>query len=181
MISRLDWQKGLDITGHVVHLLMNGYAGDVQFIVLGTGEAHYEAMFAQLASYHRDKMTAYLAYDPDLAPLIYGGSDMFLMPSLFEPCGLGQLIAMRYGNVPVVRATGGLADTVQDGITGFTFFDYSSDAFWQTLQRAIYIFNEDKDIWRAIQRHGMAADFSWERSAQGYQQLYEWAIARTFG
>ena len=181
MISRLDWQKGLDITGHVIHLLMNGYAGDAQFIVLGTGEAHYEAMFAQLASYHRDKMTAYLAYDPDLAPLIYGGSDMFLMPSLFEPCGLGQLIAMRYGNVPVVRATGGLADTVQDGITGFTFFDYTSDAFWQALQRAIYIFNQDKDSWRIIQRHGMAADFSWERSAQGYQQLYEWAIARTFG
>lgn len=180
MITRLDWQKGLDITGHVVHLLMNGHAGDVQFIVLGTGEAHYEAMFANLASYHRDKMTAYLAYDPGLAPLIYGGSDMFLMPSLFEPCGLGQLIAMRYGNVPVVRATGGLADTVQDGITGFTFFDYSSDAFWQALQRAIYVYNSDKNIWRTIQRHGMAADFSWERSAQGYQQLYDWAIARTF-
>ncbi|HEX6385439.1 MAG TPA: glycogen synthase [Anaerolineae bacterium] len=180
MISRLDWQKGLDITGHVVHLLLNGYAGDAQFIVLGTGEPHYETMFAHLAGYHREKMAAYLAYNPGLAPMIYAGGDMFLMPSLFEPCGLGQLISMRYGSVPVVRATGGLADTVQDSITGFTFFDYSSDAFWQALQRAIYIFNEDKDSWRTIQLNGMAADFSWERSARGYQQLYEWALARTF-
>ncbi len=138
MVSRLDWQKGLDLMGHVIHLLMNGYSGDAQFIVLGTGEAHYEFMFAQLAGYHRDKMTAILSYNAGLAPLIYGGSDIFLMPSLFEPCGLGQLIAMRYGSVPLVRATGGLADTVQDSITGFSFYDYNSDAFWHAMQRAIY-------------------------------------------
>lgn len=178
IVSRLDWQKGLDLVGHVVHLLMNGYAGDAQFVVLGTGAAHYENMFAQLANYHRNKMTAFLSYDANLAPLIYAGSDMFLMPSLFEPCGLGQMIAMRYGNVPVVRLTGGLADTVQDGITGFTFYDYSVDAFWDALQRAIYIYNVDKDSWRRIQENGMKTDFSWQRSAQGYQQLYQWAIAR---
>lgn len=178
IVSRLDWQKGLDLVGHVVHLLMNGYAGDAQFVVLGTGASHYENMFAQLAAYHRDKMTAFLSYDANLAPLIYAGSDMFLMPSLFEPCGLGQMIAMRYGNVPVVRLTGGLADTVQDGITGFTFYDYSVDAFWDALQRAIYIYNVDKDSWRRIQENGMKTDFSWQRSAQGYQQLYQWAIAR---
>jgi starch synthase len=126
-------------------------------------------------------MAAFLFYDADLAPLIYGGSDMFLMPSLFEPCGLGQLIAMCYGSVPVVRATGGLADTVQDGITGFTFDDYASSAFWQALQRAIYIHNVDQDSWRAIQHAGMNADYSWQRSAYGYQQLYEWAIARMRG
>jgi starch synthase len=179
MVSRLDWQKGLDITGHFIHLLMNNYSGDVQFIVLGTGDPDYEEMFAQLAAYHPEKMTAYLSYDANFAPLIYAGSDMFLMPSLFEPCGLGQLIAMRYGSVPVVRATGGLADTVADGQTGFAFHDYKADAFWQALQRAIYVYNVDKPRWQVIQQNGMQSDFSWQRSASGYQQLYEWAIART--
>ncbi|MCA9946024.1 MAG: glycogen synthase, partial [Anaerolineales bacterium] len=155
MVSRLDWQKGLDITGHVIHLLMNGFSGDAQFIVLGTGDPAYEEMFARLAAYHPEKMTAYLSYDANFAPLIYAGSDMFLMPSLFEPCGLGQLIAMRYGSVPVVRATGGLADTVEDGETGFLFHDYNADAFWQALQRAIYVYNVDKPRWQAIQKKGM--------------------------
>ncbi|MEZ4516677.1 MAG: glycogen synthase [Chloroflexota bacterium] len=181
MVSRLDWQKGMDITGHVIHLLMSGFAGEAQFVVLGTGDPQYERMFAQLASYHRDKMAAVLSYNAGFAPTVYAGSDMFLMPSLFEPCGLGQMIAMRYGSVPVVRATGGLADTVQDGITGFSFYDYNSDAFWNALQRAIYIHNVDKPAWTQIQKNGMATDFSWERSGQGYQQLYEWAIARMRG
>lgn len=181
MVSRLDWQKGLDITGHVIHRLLNGEAGDAQFVVLGTGEKQYEDMFAHLASYHREKMTAILEYNAGLAPLIYGGSDIFLMPSLFEPCGLGQMIAMRYGSVPVVRATGGLADTVQDAVTGFTFYEHSADAFWHALERAIYVYRHDRENWRAIQLNGMSADFSWERSAHGYEQLYEWAKARVRG
>ncbi|RMG89749.1 MAG: glycogen synthase [Chloroflexi bacterium] len=181
MVSRLDWQKGLDITGHVIHLLLNGFAGEAQFVLLGTGAAVYEEMFAQLASYHRDKMTAFLDYNAGLSALIYAGSDIFIMPSRFEPCGLGQLIAMRYGSVPVVRATGGLADTVHDGVTGFTFYEYSADAFWHALQRAIYVFNTDKESWQILQRNGMTADFSWNRSALSYQQLYEWAIARVRG
>jgi glycogen synthase len=167
--------------GHVIHLLMNGFAGEAQFVVLGTGEEHYEQMFAQLAAYHKQKMTAFLAYNAGLAPLIYAGSDMFLMPSLFEPCGLGQMIAMRYGSVPIVRATGGLADTVHDSITGFSFHEFNVESFWHAIQRAIYIYNMDKDSWGKIQLNGMMADFSWSRSAQGYQQLYEWAIARTVG
>jgi len=178
MITRLDWQKGLDIVGHTLHLLMNGYSGPAQFIVLGTGAPQYENMFRQLASYHREKMSAYIGYHAALAPLIYAGSDIFLMPSLFEPCGLGQMIAMRYGSVPVVRATGGLADTVQDGITGFTFYDFSAEALFNAIQRATYIYNVDGDGWRRIQTNGMTTDFSWERSAQGYQQLYEWALAQ---
>jgi starch synthase len=181
LVSRLDWQKGLDITGHAIHLLMSGFAGEAQFVVLGTGAAEYENMFANLANYHSDKMSAILAYNAGVAPLIYGGSDMFIMPSRFEPCGLGQLIAMRYGSVPVVRATGGLADTVQDGFNGFSFFDYSADAFWHALQRAIYVYNVDQSAWQQVQRNGMRADFSWNRSALGYQQLYEWAMARTRG
>ena len=178
MISRLDAQKGLDITGHVIHLLLNSAAGEAQFVVLGSGAAEHESMFAQLANYHRDKMAAYLEFNPALAPLIYAGSDLFLMPSLFEPCGLGQMIAMRYGSLPVVRATGGLADTVQDGVTGFTFFDYDSGAFWQTLARALTVYSDGRDKWQQLQANAMAADFSWKRSALGYQQLYEWAIAQ---
>jgi starch synthase len=135
-------------------------------------------MFRQLASFHREKMSAYIGYHAELAPLIYAGSDMFLMPSLFEPCGLGQMIAMRYGSVPLVRATGGLADTVQDGITGYTFYDFSADALFNAIQRATYTYNTDRDSWRRIQANGMTTNFSWERSAQGYQQLYSWAIAQ---
>jgi starch synthase len=181
MVSRLDAQKGFDIVGHAVHLLLNGGAGDAQFVVLGEGAPQYEEMFRHLASYHRDKMTAVLAYDGTLAPLIYGGSDLFLMPSRFEPCGLGQLIAMRYGSVPLVRATGGLADTVHDGVGGFTFHEYRTEDLWEALRRALFIYRADRDSWRAMQRHGMGMDVSWATSARGYQQLYEWAIARQRG
>lgn len=178
MISRLDYQKGLEITGHVIHLLLNDIAGEAQFVVLGSGAAEYEQMFANLANYHPNKMTAFMDYMPELAPIIYGGSDIFLMPSLFEPCGLGQLIAMRYGSVPIVRATGGLVDTVHDGLTGYTFYNYESGAFWEAIERALHTYRFDKNSWQQIQRNGMAGDFSWQRSALGYQQLYEWALAR---
>ncbi len=178
MVSRLDWQKGLDILGHALHLLMNGLAGEAQFVVLGSGAPEYEGMFAQLAGYHRDKMSAVLAYNANLAPLIYAGSDMFLMPSRFEPCGLGQMIAMRYGSVPVVRATGGLADTVREGDTGFVFYQMDPFALWEALQRAIYVYNVDRPTWTQIQRNGMVQDFGWQRSALSYQQLYRWATGR---
>jgi len=178
MVTRLDWQKGMDIVGHALHLLMNGYSGPAQFVVLGTGASHYEDMFRQLASFHREKMSAYIGYHAELAPLIYAGSDIFLMPSLFEPCGLGQMIAMRYGSVPIVRATGGLADTVQDGITGYTFYEFSADGLFDAIQRATYTYNTDRDSWQRIQANGLTTNFSWERSAQGYQQLYSWAMAQ---
>jgi hypothetical protein len=102
MVTRLDKQKGLDITGHVLHLLMTGYAGEVQGLILGAGWSEYEGMLRHLSGYHHRKLKAIIGYDAQLAPLIYGGSDILLMPSLFEPCGLGQLIAMHYGAVPVV-------------------------------------------------------------------------------
>jgi len=181
MVTRLDWQKGLDITGHVLHLLMNGHAGEAQCIVLGAGAAAYEGMLRHLAGYHQGRMTAFVGYDAELAPLLYGGSDIFLMPSLFEPCGLGQLIAMRYGAVPVVRATGGLADTVRAGVTGFTFGSYSADDFWNALREALYIYRVDRESWRAMQQKGMASDYSWETSARAYQQVYAWALARIRG
>ena len=181
LVTRLDGQKGLDITGHVLHLLLNGHAGESQCVVLGAGARHYEDMLRQLAGYHRERMTAFIGYDADLAPLIYGGSDLFLMPSLFEPCGLGQLIAMRYGSAPVVRATGGLADTVRHGVTGFAFSNYTADDFWNALREALYVWREDRESWRAIQVKGMTSDYSWETSARAYQQLYGWAIARVRG
>ncbi len=178
MVSRLDAQKGLDIVGHVVHRLLNAEAGEAQFVVLGSGAARYEDMFRHICGYHQGRAAAYLGYQADLAPLIYGGSDLFLMPSLFEPCGLGQLIAMRYGSVPVVRAVGGLADTVHDGVTGFVFNEFSADALWDALARAIYVRSVDAESWAEIQRRGMGQDFSWRQSALGYQQLYTWALAR---
>jgi starch synthase len=181
MVSRLDAQKGVDITGHVAHLLLNAAAGEAQFVVLGSGAAEYEEMFRHLASYHRDKMAAVLRYDAALAPLVYAGSDIFLMPSRFEPCGLGQMIAMRYGSVPVVRATGGLVDTVGEGQSGFLFSEYSVDAFWTALSRALAMYREDPGRWRALQRHGMAVDFTWTTSARGYQQVFDWAVSRVRG
>ena len=178
MVTRLDAQKGMEITGHVIHLLMSGVAGEAQFVVLGTGAAPYEDAFAHLAGYHPRKMAAVLTFASDLAPQIYAGSDLFLMPSLFEPCGLGQLIAMRYGSVPVVRSTGGLADTVRDGQTGFTFHEFTAEAFWMALQRALLVHNTDASAWARLQSNGMAADFSWIGAAHAYEQLYERAILR---
>ena len=181
MVTRLDAQKGLDITGHVAHLLLNGQAGDAQLVVLGSGAAEYEAMLRHLAGYHRQKMAAVLRYDAALAPLVYAGSDIFLMPSRFEPCGLGQMIAMRYGSVPVVRATGGLVDTVREGDSGFVFADYSADAFWGAVQRAMHAFTSDRRAWASLQRAGMSADFSWTASARGYERVFDWAAARVRG
>lgn len=178
MITRLDWQKGLDICGHVIGTLLGGAAGEAQFVALGSGQAKYEHLLAHLAGAFPDKMTAFLDYMPSLAPLIYGGSDMFVMPSLFEPCGLGQLIAMHYGSVPVIRYTGGLADTVEHDVTGFTFGEFSGGAFWGALEYAVNSYRWDKERWQGIQKNGMAADYSWDRSAAGYQQIYQWALAR---
>lgn len=182
MITRLDRQKGLDLVGHVVHLLMNNVAGgEAQFVLLGSGAEEYEQMLSGLAAYHRQKMAVVLGYSSDLPALIYGGSDLFLMPSLFEPCGLGQLIAMRYGSVPVVRATGGLVDTVRDGVTGFAFSEFSAEACWNALARAVHVWRTDRDGWRALQAHGMSQDFSWHTSARSYAHLYGWAVARVRG
>ena len=173
MISRLDWQKGLDISGHVMHRLMSGEIGEVQLVVLGTGEPAYESMLHHLAGYHRAKMRAIIEFRAELAALIYAGSDLFLMPSRFEPCGLSQLIAMRYGTLPVARATGGLADTVWQDQTGFLFGAYSADAFWGALRHALDTYHNRPDQWLAMQRAAMTQDFSWSRSAELYEQLYK--------
>ena len=178
IVSRLDYQKGIDILDHALHLLANDFAGNAQFVVLGTGASEYEQMFANYARRFPTKISAILEYNAGIAPLIYAGSDMFLMPSRFEPCGLGQLIAMQYGCVPIVRATGGLVDTVWDGITGFSFHGLDSGSLWHAMQRAITVYNSSPTDWQQIQQNGMSQDFSWDRAAKQYQQLYEWAQSK---
>jgi starch synthase len=178
MVTRLDYQKGVDLMGEILHRLLNNYAGEAQFVVLGSGADEYENTFRHMERFHAHKTRAVMRYAAELAPLIYAGADIFLMPSRFEPCGLGQLIAMRYGCVPVVRATGGLVDTVWEDQTGFLFHNFHVDAFWGAIQKAIYIYNVDKGRWRYIQSNGMQQNYSWERSAEKYLQMYEWAQAR---
>jgi starch synthase len=175
MVGRLTDQKGFDLVAQVLDALLTSQ--QVQVVILGAGEAKYHDLLKDVAARHPSQMAMFFAFDLALAQLIYGGSDMFLMPSRFEPCGLGQMIALRYGSIPVVRATGGLADTVQDASddlstgTGFVFRDYSPAALRGTLERALRAFGQ-RDAWQRLQRRAMAVDNSWENSAQQYADLY---------
>lgn len=179
IISRLADQKGFDILGDVIdHVLDLG----LQFVLLGTGDPHYHEMFSRVAQAYSGRAAVFLTFNAELAQKIYGGSDMFLMPSRFEPCGLGQMIAMRYGSVPIVRATGGLADTVKnfDPCTGegngFSFEAYDRWALFAAIVRALENFKY-RDIWHKLQIKGMSADFSWSASAKKYVDLYYRALA----
>lgn len=178
MVSRLDAVKGIDLLEEVLEQIL---LGDVQFVLLGTGEPSYHQMLERLQARFPDKMRAFLRYDDPLARRIYAGCDIFLMPSRFEPCGLGQMIAMRYGAVPVVHKTGGLADTVidyhhrPDKATGFAFSPFTPEACLDALRRAIGIFR-DRETWTLLQARGMKADFSWKASARRYEDLYRRAI-----
>ena len=178
MVSQLDEVKGMNLMEPVLAWLL---AREAQFVVLGTGEPQYHEMFERIQAHHPDSMRAFLKLDDVLARRIYAGADMFLMPSAVEPCGSGQMIAMHYGCVPVVRATGGLADTVADYTarrgrgTGFTFTDYTPEACQNALARALRVYH-DKKAWRRVQQRGMAVDFSWSASAHEYVKLYRRAI-----
>ena len=178
MVTRLDGVKGMDLMEPVLEWLLGRGA---QFVLLGTGQPQYHEMFERVQARFPDGMRACLKFDTVLARRIYAGADMFLMPSGVEPCGLGQMIAMRYGCVPVVRATGGLADTVTDYTakrgrgTGFTFTDYTPEACQDALERALKVY-DNKRAWRRLQQRGMAVDFSWSASAQEYVKLYRRAI-----
>ena len=180
MVSRMVDQKGLDLIWHGREALC---AMDAAFVVLGTGEPRYEAMWRALAAAHPTRVGVRVGFDEGLAHLIEAGADLFLMPSRFEPCGLNQMYSMRYGTVPVVRATGGLADTVrqvdpQRGVgTGFMFEEYTAAAMLSALNRALVLFR-DQERWRVVQRAGMRQDFSWDSSAAAYVQVYQTAIAR---
>jgi starch synthase len=180
MVSRLFEQKGLDILMEAASQLLQR---DVQLAVLGHGDEKYHAALKALAEQYPGRVGVDHKFNEPLARKIYGGCDVFLMPSHFEPCGLSQMIAMRYGAVPLVRATGGLADTVIDADrsekrgTGFTFKAYSTKALIGALDRAVAAY-AGPDRWQAVQRRGMAADFSWKASAQQYAELYRRAIER---
>lgn len=179
MVSRLTAQKGFDLVAEILPRLA---AEELQLVVLGTGEERYVRQFAELRAQGVKNVLLRAGFDPPLARQIYAGSDMFLMPSHFEPCGLGQLIALRYGAVPVVRKTGGLADTVvdeRDGRepNGFSFAEYSASALWETIGRAAAAYR-DAEGWKKIVRRGMNSDFSWKRSAARYEELYQRGLAR---
>ena len=179
IISRLTDQKGFDILGDVIDHLLDL---DLQFVLLGTGDPHYHEMFSRVAQAYSGKAAVFLTFNAELAQKIYAGSDVFLMPSRFEPCGLGQMIAMRYGSVPVVRATGGLADTVKDFDpqtgegNGFSFEPYDRWALFAAIVRAVENYKY-KDTWHKLQVKGMTADFSWNASARKYLDLYYRALA----
>jgi starch synthase len=178
MISRLADQKGFDLIAQIIQPLL---AQGVQLVVLGIGDQHYHEIFQNLAARYPDQVAIFLTFNTVLAQSIYAGSDMFLMPSRFEPCGLGQLIAMRYGSVPIVRSVGGLADTVQEYDphtgegNGFTFTNYDPWELFAAIVRALELYRF-KDIWRTLQRRGMAANHSWQASAIRYVEVYRNAI-----
>jgi starch synthase len=177
MISRMVDQKGFDLLDQISEALP---ALDATFVLLGSGEPRFEAQWRGLADRYPARIGVRIGFDDALAHLIEGGADLFLMPSRFEPCGLNQMYSLRYGTVPVVRATGGLSDTVHDvdetgAGTGFTFVDYAPMALLGALGRGLRMF-ENRPAWRRIQRAGMQEDFSCDASAREYVSVYERAI-----
>lgn len=179
MISRLSDQKGCDLLAETIdHVLQF----NVQFVLMGTGDQHYHELFSRVERTYPQQAAVFLTFDQALAQRIYAGSDMFLMPSRVEPCGLGQMLAMRYGSVPIVRETGGLADTVTDWNpatktgNGFVFQRYDRWALFAAIVRAIETYRYD-ELWRILQINGMSGDYSWARSAQRYVEVYEKALA----
>jgi starch synthase len=180
LISRLIDQKGFDLLAALGEQLASVPA---TFVVLGSGARVYEDFWRELARRHPSTIAARIGFDESLAHLIEGGADMFLMPSRFEPCGLNQMYSLRYGTVPVVRAVGGLDDTVEDYTgpgsqgTGFKFSDYSPGAVLGALYRALEVYGRP-DEWKALQIRGMGQDHSWDAAARQYVQVYERAVAR---
>ncbi len=172
-ISRLVEQKGFDLVLEILDELMKMNA---QFILLGDGEKDVEKQFEALHKKYPDQMALFFGFDKELAHLIEAGSDLFLMPSKYEPCGLNQMYSMRYGTIPVVRATGGLDDTVEDYAgngkgTGFKFEKYDSKELLKAIHRALKVFQQPEE-WKKVMRNGMVKDFSWEHSAKLYVNLY---------
>lgn len=185
MISRMVDQKGFDLIAAISAEIPRLEA---MFVVLGTGDARYEDLWRRLAAAHPDRIGTFIGFNEELAHLIEAGADLFLMPSRFEPCGLNQMYSLRYGTIPIVRAVGGLADTVRDvaagtdrtgrrAPNGFVFHEHTPDALLKTLRRALNVF-QDKRKWRALQLAGMNQDYSWDRSAREYVRIYERAIVR---
>lgn len=166
LVARFAWQKGTELITEKFSKL------NCQFVFLGTGEKRYEEALLNLAKKFPRQFSAQIKFDEKLAHEIYAASDIFLAPSRFEPCGLTQMIAMRYGSVPVVRATGGLADTVNQKV-GFTFKNFTASEFYKTLELALKIYYEKPKAWRLLQFNGLKKKFSWDKSAGEYLKLYK--------
>jgi starch synthase len=183
MISRLVDQKGFDLLESAIHRMM---ALDLGLVVVGTGQARYEDFLHQIRERYPGKVGVVIGFDNVLAHKIAAGSDLFLMPSRFEPCGLNQMHSLCYGTIPVVRATGGSDDTIEayepalDRGNGFKFESYDAEALLATLQRALTLFR-DHTAWKRLMQRGMQADFSWAKAAQAYADLYATALARRRG
>lgn len=181
LITRLVDQKGLDLIAKIIDDLM---VQEIQFMVLGSGESYYENMFQNIKVRYPEKMGLYIGFNAILAQRIYAGADMFLMPSRFEPCGLGQLISLRYGTIPIVRFTGGLADTVSDynqatgSGNGFGFSDYSETLLLNTINRALDLYREKPEEWQRLVKNAMELDFSWARSGVEYLSLFQEAMSK---
>jgi starch synthase len=176
-VGRLTDQKGYQLVQEKAEELLN--SRDVQIAILGTGEAEYENSFRYFASEYPDRFSAVIDFDITLAQLMYAGSDLFLMPSAFEPCGLSQMISLRYGTLPIVHETGGLKDTVVpynaytgEG-TGFTFMDFSGYALLGTIYRALDVYENQPKAWAAMVQTAMSQDFSWKEPAKDYLEIYE--------
>ena len=180
MVSRLSAQKGFDLVARVLPALVRQR---VQVVIVGVGDEKYLRLLRRCQRLGLPNLAINLSFASHLAPKVYAGSDIFLMPSHYEPCGLGQLIALRYGTVPVVRRTGGLADTVVDpaenpeAATGFTFATYDAQSLGDAIERALAVY-ADHPRWEALVRRGMACDFSWGRSAQHYETLYRTTVTK---
>ncbi len=180
IITRLAEQKGMELVASVLPQLMEL---PVQLVALGSGAQKYEDFFRWAAHTYPEKCYAYIGFNNELAHLITAGCDMFLMPSRYEPCGLNQMYCLNYGTVPIVRRTGGLADTVRDYHeyneqgNGFSFYDFTPYALWASILRALDLYQQ-KEVWQDIMRRGMAEDFSWKHSAQQYVEVYQRAISK---
>lgn len=176
MVTRLAGHKGLDLLCYIARRLM--WEENAQLLILGTGEPQYENFFRDLAKQLPEQVSAQITFNLGLADRIYAGGDIYLMPSKSEPCGLSQMNAMRYGTVPVVHATGGLKDTVPPcdadgkGGLGFTFQSYNADDFFASIQRALHLYNTDREAWLALQKKEMETDFSWDVPAARYMELF---------
>ena len=181
MVTRLAGHKGLDLLCYIARRLM--WEEDAQLLILGTGEPQYETFFKDLANQFPEQVAAKITFNLKLASRIYAGGDIYLMPSKSEPCGLSQMNAMRYGTVPVVHATGGLKDTVPgvdengEGGLGFTFQSYNADDFMASLKRALDLYNDKPEAFRALQKKEMETDFSWDVPAGKYMDLFEKMLA----
>jgi starch synthase len=175
MVSRFANQKGFDILAEKARELMRE---DLSFVVLGTGEPKYEEFFRALAQAYPDRAGVKIAYDDVLAHKIEAGADMFLMPSRYEPCGLNQIYSLKFGTIPIVRATGGLDDTIEPWDartgkgTGFKFTEYNGEALLKTIKEALQAYR-DQTSWQVLMRNGMNKDFSWNASAREYGKIYE--------